>query len=91
MSEAICPKCDREFRDRSKKLKRTRHHCYPRRHYSSPIGCPYIYICRKCHTDLEDAIRDFEQGAKLPKEDYFQIMLDFLGFKPPIYKWGLTC
>lgn len=63
-----CPKCQTREAD-------SRHHIYPKRHY----GCGkrnncIIFICRICHTELEQLI----PMRKMPKNFYLDIIELFL-------------
>ena len=66
--KAKCPKC-------KLKLRLTRHHVYPVRHYGRKDNKEILYICRECHDDLEKNI-PFQKQAR---EFYTQVIDTFLG------------
>lgn len=66
MCKIICTKC-LQVRPAS------RHHCFPKRFFGGEG--PLLWLCRKCHNDIERIIPQFQ---KLTKEDYLTLTREFL-------------
>jgi len=75
MCKILCPKC-------LSITQGTKHHIYPKRFFGNGKNAdndntPLLYLCRKCHSNLERLI---PQHYELDKEDYLQIAREFLYF-----------
>ena len=68
MCVILCPKC-------LKITEGSKHHVLPKRFFGSNQNSPLLFLCRNCHSDLEDQI---PQHHKLDREDYFEIAAEFL-------------
>jgi 5-methylcytosine-specific restriction endonuclease McrA len=71
----LCPKC--------KTLQELeRHHIKPRRFYNGDKTQPILYLCTKCHQDIELIIsrRENVNGKPkcLPREEYIRIAIAFI-------------
>lgn len=64
----LCPKC------LTLQLA-TRHHIYPRRFFGDSENAPILFLCDKCHKQLEIRIPQYHE---LDPEDYLQIAREFI-------------
>lgn len=64
----FCPKCLTLERG-------TRHHVYPYRFFGNGLDAPILYLCERCHQEIEKIIPRHEQ---LEPEEYIELVREFL-------------